>query len=214
MPRISKTDGRALASATGLLVLGTIVRVVLAPDAADLRWRPAGSERAAETLADVRGELAIALDQEMKAAQPLEPGERIDLNAADLSDLRRLPGIGPARAAAIQKDRATRGPYGSVEDLSRIPGFGVGLVERLRPHVRQDPTAFSASAFSAVGLLDLNRAQTHELEQITGIGPALAARITAARAHSGGFRDLDELIEIPGIGPKTMQILRNEAFVR
>jgi len=213
MPRMSKTDGRALVSATGLLVLGTIVRIALVPDAADLRWQPSRSERAAETLADVRGELAIALEHEMKAARPLEPGEQIDLNAADLSDLRRLPGIGPARAAAIQRDRATRGPYGSVEDLTGIPGFGEGLVERLRPHVRQDPAAFSPSAFSAVGLLDLNRAQTHELEQITGIGPALAARITAARARSGGFRDLDELIEIPGIGPKTMQILRNEAFV-
>jgi competence protein ComEA len=201
-------------SATGLLALGTIVRFVLAPDAADLRWQPAGSERAAETLTEVRGDLASALDQETKAARPLEPGEQIDLNTADLSDLRRLPGIGPARAAAIQRDRATRGPYGSVEDLVDIPGFGEGIVERLRPHVRQDPVGFSPPAFSGVGLLDLNRAQTHELEQITGIGPALAARIAAARAHNGGFRDLDELVEIPGIGPKTMQILRNESFVR
>lgn len=214
MPRISKTDSRALVSATWLLALGTIVRIVLAPDAADLRWQPAGSERAAETLTEVRGDLASALDQEAKAARPLEPGEQIDLNTADLSDLRRLPGIGPARAAAIQRNRATHGPYGSVEDLASIPGFGEGIVERLRPHVRQDPAGFSRSAISGVGLLDLNRAQTHELEQITGIGPALAARIAAARAHNGGFRDLDELVEIPGIGPKTMQFLRNESFVR
>ena len=214
MPRISKTDRRALGAATGLLVLGTIVRIVLAPDPADLRWQPAGSERAAESLDQVRGDLAVTLEQEAQAARPLEPGEQIDLNTADLSDLRRLPGIGRARAAAIQRGRAVRGPYGSVEDLAEIPGFGEGLVERLRPHVRQDPAAFRPSAVSAVGLLDLNRAQTHELEQITGIGPALAARIAAARAHNGGFGNLDELIEIPGIGPKTMQILRNEAFVR
>jgi hypothetical protein len=38
--------------------------------------------------------------------------------------LRLLPGVGPARAAAIVRDRETNGPLPSVEALTRVPGFG------------------------------------------------------------------------------------------
>ena len=53
--------------------------------------------------------------------------------APDVTDLRRLPGIGPARAAAIVRDRRERGPFRTLEDLERIPGLGRSTVSRLAP---------------------------------------------------------------------------------
>jgi comEA protein len=59
----------------------------------------------------------------------------INLNSATLSELDDLPGIGPARAAAILQEREARGPFASVEELSRVPGLGPAAIARLRDHV-------------------------------------------------------------------------------
>lgn len=61
-------------------------------------------------------------------------GELIDLNAADVYDLQRLPGIGEARAQAIVDDREEHGPFQSVEDLTRVSGIGDGILDGLRDY--------------------------------------------------------------------------------
>ncbi len=55
----------------------------------------------------------------------------IDLNRASAVQLTRLPGIGPKIARRIVDDRNTRGPFKSVEDLTRIKGIGKKTLERL-----------------------------------------------------------------------------------
>jgi competence ComEA-like helix-hairpin-helix protein len=56
----------------------------------------------------------------------------VNLNSASVSELDQLPGIGPARAAAILHERQARGPFASVEALSRVPGLGPSAIARLR----------------------------------------------------------------------------------
>jgi competence protein ComEA len=58
-----------------------------------------------------------------------------NINSASISDLDALPGIGPAKAAAILRYREEHGPFGAVEDLARVPGLGAALVARLRDRV-------------------------------------------------------------------------------
>jgi competence protein ComEA len=60
----------------------------------------------------------------------------IDLNVAGVDELQRLPGIGPALAAAIVDDRERNGPFASVDDLDRVSGIGPAKLERLRDRVR------------------------------------------------------------------------------
>ena len=55
----------------------------------------------------------------------------IDLNRASAVQLTRLPGIGPKIARRIVDDRNSRGPFKSVEDLTRIKGIGKKTLERL-----------------------------------------------------------------------------------
>lgn len=45
---------------------------------------------------------------------------RVNINTADLVELRSMPGIGPVLAAAIRDGR----PFASVDDLLRVPGIG------------------------------------------------------------------------------------------
>jgi competence protein ComEA len=56
----------------------------------------------------------------------------ISINAADATQLDALPGIGPVTAARIVEDRAANGPFGSIDDLDRVPGIGSATIEELR----------------------------------------------------------------------------------
>ncbi|WP_437763953.1 helix-hairpin-helix domain-containing protein [Sorangium sp. So ce281] len=64
---------------------------------------------------------------------------KVVLNLATEADLRRLPGIGPAKAAAILALRARLKRFRKVDDLLRVKGLGRRSLKRLRPLVLVDP---------------------------------------------------------------------------
>ncbi len=66
----------------------------------------------------------------------------------------------------------------------------------------------------APGPLDLNRAGPAELDALPGIGPVLAGRIVAHRTAHGPFRTVDELLAVPGIGPRSLERLRSRVRVQ
>jgi competence protein ComEA len=57
-----------------------------------------------------------------------------------------------------------------------------------------------AAGTTASGLVSLNRAGDKELEELPGIGPALAGRIVAWREANGGFKSVQDLLKVSGIG--------------
>jgi competence protein ComEA len=57
-------------------------------------------------------------------------GLPLDPNRASPASLETLPGIGPARAAAIAAARSER-PFCRLDDLDRIPGIGPRTLEKL-----------------------------------------------------------------------------------
>jgi competence protein ComEA len=62
------------------------------------------------------------------------PEQRVDLNSASADDLASLPGIGPAKAAAIVEYRAKQ-PFATTEELMQVQGIGAKLFDQLRDHV-------------------------------------------------------------------------------
>ena len=61
---------------------------------------------------------------------------------------------------------------------------------------------------TAPGPVDLNRATAAELDVLPGVGPATAAAIVAWRTGHGRFRTIEDLLEVPGIGPGRLERLR------
>ncbi len=53
--------------------------------------------------------------------------------------------------------------------------------------------------------ISINDADTEELEQLPGIGPSLASRIIEYRIEHDGFRRLEDLKKVKGIGDKLFE---------
>jgi competence protein ComEA len=58
--------------------------------------------------------------------------------------------------------------------------------------------------------VSLNTATAEQLDTLDGVGPATASKILEYRRQHGGFRSIDDLGEIPGIGPKRLAALRGK----
>jgi competence protein ComEA len=66
----------------------------------------------------------------------------------------------------------------------------------------------TTAATASAGPISLGSATAADLDTIDGIGPVTAQKILEFRDQHGGVSSIDELSQIPGIGPATMEALR------
>ena len=151
----------------------------------------------------------------VRLAQPLRPGERVDLDRADAVELSRLPRVGPGLSARIVADREVRGPFGSLEEVTRVPGVGPSVVEAIRPFSTfSGVVRYAKSPRKTVVKVSLNTATAVDLEQLPGIGPAKALAIVEDRRRNGRYRTIEDLSRVRGIGAATIERLRSLVTVR
>lgn len=202
-----------------------------------VRWwatRPGEAPGQIELLAALPPKSPLAhRDSVLALARPLGPGERIDADRATAGELARLPRVGLALAKAIVADRESRGPFGALEALDRVPGIGPGLLASIGSHLTFSggPGAPASGQFARPGThltgepatgrgagpparLNLNSASVSELDGLPGIGPARAAAILQEREQRGPFTSVEELSCVPGLGPSAIARLRDRVMVR
>jgi competence protein ComEA len=77
-------------------------------------------------------------------------------------------------------------------------------------------TTVGADPGTAVGAgpLDLNRATATDLDTLPGIGPTTALAIVTWRDEQGPFTSVDDLLDVPGIGPAKLEALSGLVVVR
>ena len=56
----------------------------------------------------------------------------VNINTATVDELKSLPGVGPAKAAAIVEYRSRNGNFKSVEELKQVKGIGDGIFNKLK----------------------------------------------------------------------------------
>lgn len=69
------------------------------------------------------------------------------------------------------------------------------------------------AALDAAGKVNLNTATAADLQKLNGIGEKKAEQIIAYREQKGGFKSIDELKEVSGIGDKTFDVLKDQITV-
>jgi competence protein ComEA len=72
---------------------------------------------------------------------------------------------------------------------------------------------FLSFSLSALAGVNINTATQAELESLKNIGPVKAQAIIDYRKKNGGFKTVDDLNNVPGIGDKTMASLKSEISV-
>jgi len=136
------------------------------------------------------------VDDLVQAAGGLAPDAdagRINL-AAPLSDGARVyvPRLGEAGAPAV---------VGA--DPGAPPDGGAGPTEGAT-----SPGSTGSADGAPAALVDLNTATEAELEELPGVGPAIAAAIVAFRQENGGFATVEDLLDVRGIGEARLDEIR------
>ena len=124
-------DRRAALLLAGLALAGAGVRFLLSPSPQS----PPGDVQLETPSPSSGAGLRETARRAASLARPLAPGEKIDLDHADVTEITRLPRIGPALALRIVAWRTQHGALGSLERLDSVSGVGPKLVDALRPWV-------------------------------------------------------------------------------
>ncbi len=83
-----------------------------------------------------------------------------------------------------------------------VPVFLIGIVGLI--------IALTVNA-AEVQKININTASAEELAQLKGIGPSHAAKIVAYREKNGPFKMPEDLVQVSGIGQKTVEA--NQEFI-
>jgi len=71
------------------------------------------------------------------------------------------------------------------------------------------PGPGETSESDGAGQVSLNRAEASDLESVPGVGPVLAARIVTFREKNGDFVQLEDLLQVSGIGEAKLAAMRD-----
>lgn len=131
-----------------------------------------------------------------------------------LEALDRVSGVGPTLLAAIRA-HAVFSAAGLVSADSGRPHpatAGSPLID-YGAFASLDPSAPPAGGGGGEGLVRLNTASQAELDQLPGIGTALARAIVAERSAHGPFQTLEDLRRVPGLKPSVLRGLTGRIIV-
>jgi competence protein ComEA len=140
----------------------------------------------------------------------------LDIHNATYEQWVIVPGLGTKKAKAIIEYRDFYG-FSVINDLMKVKGIGINTVRSIIAYGYGMPK-FSVSSHMKNEdkndtQIDLNKATFEELIGIRGIGNFRAQGIIEMRERVGRFKKFDELLEINGIGPKTVKIIEENTYL-
>ena len=115
--------------------------------------------------------------------------------------------------------------YNAIEEAggftSEADDTQVNLAQRLQdemivlvPKQGEDPSEVAnVDSVSNEGMVKINYATQEEIETLNGIGPSKAEAIIQYREENGMFKQPEDLLEISGIGDKTLENLREQIVI-
>ena len=183
-----------------LAVAGTVVVVLrMGGDSAPVPLR---------TTAPSSGATPLVTGTSPSAAAVARAGSDVTV---DVAGKVRRPGVTtlPAGSRVVDALRKAGGARGGVDlsslNLARVLVDGEQiLVGRAVPAGGIAAGASTAAPDPVGSLVNLNTASAEQLDTLPGVGPVTAQKILDWRSSHGAFSAVDELLEVDGIGDKTL----------
>ncbi|MCX2574713.1 ComEA family DNA-binding protein [Pedobacter sandarakinus] len=132
-------------------------------------------------------------------------------------------GLSPKQAKSIVNYTSRGGRFYKPEDLQKAYTISPEMYQKLLPYVKiiDQPSAFDKQQFEAkiptakksLTLIDINSADSAELDQIRGIGGAFANRILKYRQRLGGFHKKEQLLEVYGLDSVKYAEIQNQVSI-
>lgn len=198
-PRLRISPWQACAVAV-ILVIGVVVWLGINARSDDASGMPepaalgeAPSEEPSEIIVSVIGEVAEP------GLKTLEPGARV---ADALDAAQPLPG-----AETMALNHAQRLSDG--QQLHILPSGAAPAPAPGEPAPAGGNSSSPGGSASGSGV-SLNSATAEELTELKGVGEVTAHAIVAYREEHGGFKDVEELLEVSGIGPAKLAQLKDQ----
>lgn len=124
----------------------------------------------------------------------------------------RSPGVYDMQPDSIVRDAIeSAGGITDEADMDNL-NLAAGLVDGQRvlvPMAGQRAMALESNS----ELVPINTAGAPQLEQLPGIGPVLAQNIVSYRERYGPFQQLEDLLDVEGIGPAKLEAIRDLVIV-
>jgi competence protein ComEA len=143
----------------------------------------------------------------------------------------RTPGVVrlPAGARVTDALELAGGPTGKAELAAvnlaaQVTDGQQILVPERGAAVASAPSSSGSSSGGALGVapsggstpgavIDINTASLEELDALDGVGPSTAQKIIDYRTENGGFKTVDEIKEVPGIGDAKFAAIKDSITV-
>jgi competence protein ComEA len=197
----SWTPARLAVAAAGLLVAVGLVALLLRPpggSAAEVTLPQAGTAADPATTTTTAPPQVVAHAAgavQAPGIYRLDPGSR----AADL--------VAAAGGATPDADVQRLNLAAPVADGERVYVPRVG--EAAPPPAAGGGGEAAGGDGAEGGPVDLNTATAEQLEELPGVGPAIAAAIIDERERRGRFATVDDLLDVRGIGEARLEQLRD-----
>lgn len=155
------------------------------------------------------------------SASPTPPATIV----VDIEGAISKPGVRELPGGSLVAD-AIKAAGGFTQDADRVAvAKNMNQAEALKDHqkvyvpligetvAKAAGTDSDSDSGEAGGLININTADGQELEELPGVGPAIAEKIIDYRDAFGSFETIEELMEVSGIGEKTFEKMKDQITI-
>ena len=202
-PTSSPADAPASGTSSALVV--HVVGAVKSPGVVRLK----AGDRVADAIAAAGGAWTNAATDALNLAAKVEDGQKIIVPKRGTAPVAVAASTATAQPSRLSHRRSSRPVFDDgipvvppgVMELAPLPTPGPAS-QTSRAETTGKPSAETGQ------MVSLNSATQSQLETLPGIGPKTAQAILQYRQENGPFANVDDIINVKGIGPKKLEKMR------